>query len=405
MSIKYLLVKPPNFNNEYVSGAFTTPKDFDNTNNFIILIGGGGSGGSGTFYRDPDTTLFRRSSGGGGGGGACIFAENIQLTPGEQYQYTVPGRNSPLTSFSSNSLASESFRQDRSQSTRLWGAGVDLEAESGEPGESGWHSNIYGSGGTVLNSIVTADRTLVYAGGRGGFGVNSSNMSNPLRYMSGAGGGGSAGPNGRGGNGGSGRNENYTSSGNQNAFAGSGGGSNGGDDGTNLEPTTFANQSLGGDAGSYSTPYRSSVASGIFRGSDGGPGFRFSSTWATNPGGLDDLIECHSTDSSGIIQFIFPASTNNLFNGNLGQSIQADSQSYDVIDPGSIYNLRTSGGGSGGGGLGSAGGAGGGNADWPGGGGGGGGGASSGNYFGGMGSAGFMLIVWKSTTDSHLNFC
>jgi hypothetical protein len=391
MSIKYIVQATASLDTN-LTGSFVTPKDFNNECNFVVLVGAGGSGGGGTY--DIVDGAYAKGSGAGGGGGAFILAENIQLQQNETYNWRVPGKNNH---FSTTPRMPSPQRAQRADSTFLQGPGVDLEAESGEPGDSGWNGNSGGSGGDPISLEANADRIVGTSGGRGGNGSSRNQSANPLFFNTGGGGGGAGGSNGNGGWGGAGRYEPNTSDGRSDALGGGGGGSNGGARGTSSKPNTFSSITIIASGGSYNIPYRPEFTAS-FAGCNGAPGLRLANGQTpADVEGFNDIFEGFAFDQQ---QYFFPLVQNNVFNGNIGTGLQADPNSGWTLNQ--LSYLQTCGGASGGAGSGS-----GGNCSdirLVGGGGGGAGTYATATVQGGEGANGLLLIVWKSTTDGHLNF-
>lgn len=159
--------------------TYTSPSDWNNSNNQIECLGGGGSGAL-TGLADPAT--------GGGAGAYSAITNFIFAVPGTTTAtYRVGSGTSTNISSPSNGVSGTVTYFNASSDP---GDGSDNSKCSAAPGAGG--RNNQSSGGAGGASTASWGQTK-YSGGRGG------NMSSTGR--SATGGGGSAGPNGLGGNG------------------------------------------------------------------------------------------------------------------------------------------------------------------------------------------------------------
>lgn len=188
---------------ETASGTWTTPSDFNVTNNKIHLIGGGGGGaGSGSQAG---------CSGGGGGGGGYTQVTNAYLY------------NSQSISFSAGAAG---------------GAGA-AGSSGGTGGNTLFDTHIaYGGTGAGPGTAQgTGGSGTTFNGGNGGLGFLQTSGSFPM--ASGGGGGGAAGPFGNGGSGATGRGATG------NGVTGAGGGGGGGGSNATAGGTAGGNNYLG----------------------------------------------------------------------------------------------------------------------------------------------------------------
>lgn len=202
--------------------SWSTPANWNNSNNEIHLFGGGGSGASG-YYSNPNG-----AGGAGGGGGGYTKATNVTLSGSISYAIGAGGaipasnNNSPGNSGGNTTFNSGAY-----------------SANGGGGGSFSGATPVAGSGGTGST----------YNGGTGGLGSTSSVS---LTGNGGGGGGGCGGPLGKGGNGGNG----FASTTAANVAGGGGGGNGGGTDGGN------ASSGTGGSAGTNSASVSDSNGAG-----------------------------------------------------------------------------------------------------------------------------------------------
>jgi hypothetical protein len=175
--------------------TFRVPENV--TNICILCIGGGGGGNT------------RTNDGGGGGGGGLIWANNLTVTPNQDFNITVgaggtPGNNGGFSSFSNSSIRIDAYGGNSSGNTSIGGTG-------GSFGLS-YSKNLDAGGGY---------------GGNGGSGTISFNPPKQYIYDYLAGGGGGAGGyTGKGGNGSVG--DYFNANGGKLGEDGTGGGGGGG---------------------------------------------------------------------------------------------------------------------------------------------------------------------------------
>jgi hypothetical protein len=218
--------------------SWTTPSDWNNSNNSISLIGGGGAGGA------ASASGSQRAGGGGGGGGGYNLLSNQTLSGTISYTIGAGG-------FVGSGGGSTSFNSSGT-------------AGGGSAGNSvGGTVSIVGTGGSGLNT-----------GGAGGLGsvVNSATGA-----CGGGGGGGAAGPSGTGGAGGAG----FGNSGGSNAGGGGGGNGGGTAGGAASGLGGIGGNNFLGSGGSSTTGTNGGGGgggAGNFRGYSGGPGIDISST-------------------------------------------------------------------------------------------------------------------------------
>lgn len=195
--------------------SWSTPGDWNNSDNSIECIGAGGNGAAGA----------DGASGGGGGGGAYARVTNITLSGSIDYVVASGGSGS------------DTYFNGAASST----ASISC---AGGKNASGLTA---GAGGSTADSTGTTE----YAGGTGGVGQSSTSNRNS------GGGGGSAGPTGAGQNGGA-----------SSASAGDGGAGGGGSNGGSSTAGTNGADSTTGRDGGHGT----SGAGGGTGGADGASG-------------------------------------------------------------------------------------------------------------------------------------
>lgn len=232
------------------SATYTSPSDWDNSNNTIEGIGGGGSGGASVV-----NGLVSRSSGGGGGEYRKIANFNFANPGTTTASYTVGSGNAAKTATSRTGAATPGAAgTDTTFNT------TSLVAKAG------------GGGGAVLTATNTAGGT----GGTGGTGADGNfdggSGGGANANSTATGGGGAAGPLGTGGNGGT------TATGSVRTSGGTGGGgfggtagSNGGNGGNGTEfQVSPARGSGGGGGGNRTVDNNVTAGNGGLYGAGGG---------------------------------------------------------------------------------------------------------------------------------------
>jgi hypothetical protein len=213
--------------------SWSTPANWNNSNNEIHLFGGGG-GGSGSRYTSPDG-----SGGSGGGGGGYTKATNVTLNGSIAYAIGAAGTAGTAGNNGGN------------------GGTTTFNSSAYTAGGGGG-----GTGTTTSSTGGTAGSGSTYNGGVGGQG--SLTTTSAAAGNGGGGGGGAGGPLGNGATGGNG----YAGGANALNTAGGGGGGNGG--GTNGSDASMATGGTGGN-NNAGTGGGTSLTGG-FNGGGGGGG-------------------------------------------------------------------------------------------------------------------------------------
>jgi hypothetical protein len=243
----------------YISNAattsWTTPADWNPSNNAIHLVGGGGGGSAGTFFSTASKT-----GGAGGGGGGYTAISNYSI-----------GASSTISSIVIGAAGAAGSSAVATSSTGGTGGSTTIPNPSG-----GTYSAAGGAGGSSSSSSGARNATAGtggvgsnFTGGSGGTGAVSTTAANGI---SGSGGGGAAGQNGNGATGGP-----AATSGT--GGVGGGGGGNGG--GSNASANTGGNNSQGFGGGSG--------GGGAGRDGGGGGGGSIAGPGAAGTTGIDIL--------------------------------------------------------------------------------------------------------------------
>jgi hypothetical protein len=230
--------------------SFTTPANWNNSNNAIHLFAGGGGGGGGRY-----TSAVSAAGGGGGGGGGYTKATNVTLSGSISYAIGAAG-------------------------TAAGTGGAGGGTGGGTTFNSGAYTTTGGGGGSTTSTPTstggTAGTGSTYNGGVGGLGATT--LLAATVSCGGGGGGGAGGPLGTGGTGGNG----YADVTAANVAGGGGGGNGGGGTGGNASSATGGtggnnNAGVGGGA---------SATSG-FNGGGGGGQVGTATTFTTSGSGVD----------------------------------------------------------------------------------------------------------------------
>ena len=236
--------------------SWTTPSDWNPSNNAIYLVGAGGGGTGGTFY----TTTTNRRGGYGGGGGGYTAISNYNV-----------GASSTISSIQVGTGGAGSAGIIGTSGTTTGGSGTATTI----PNPS---SGTYSAGGGAGASMVINGTNTVGAGGVGttfNGGNGGSAAANTVASTSGGGGGGGAGgPNGNGAVAGNGTNNATNASARGGGGGGNGGGSigsgaTGGNNsqgfggGTSAPPVAGRNGGGGGGGGGVSNPQETGASGGI----------------------------------------------------------------------------------------------------------------------------------------------
>ena len=243
----------------YISDAattsWTTPADWNPSNNGIYLVGAGGGGSAGTFFSTTSKT-----GGAGGGGGGYTAISNYSI-----------GASSTISSIAIGAAGAAGSSAVATSSTGGTGGSTTIPNPSG-----GTYSAAGGVGGSSSSSAGARNATAGtggvganFTGGTGGTGAVSTTAANGI---SGSGGGGAAGQNGNGATGGP-----AATSGT--GGVGGGGGGNGG--GSNASVSTGGNNSQGFGGGSG--------GGGAGRDGGGGGGGSIAGPGAAGTTGIDIL--------------------------------------------------------------------------------------------------------------------
>lgn len=280
------------------SGTWVAPYNAIGNKVTVIRVGGGGGGGGGCF----NNTSSSRIAGGGGGGGGHILIDDMIITPGAVYEFTIGaggacgyagpaaggdgtnGGDGGATTFDELAPALGGFGGGAGAATSNTGIGGD----GGDGGSGG------GGGG------VSAGASTLGQGGKGGNGYFGGGGGGGYGYISSGGGvggdGGDGGPYGGGGAGGGG-NKNIENGGKGGTYGGDGGSYNiMGQDGAIFLHSTmkfypFIIENIDGCAGN---PYSSSGGGG------GGFGGRGGDTYNSGGGGGGYGSNGGSAMSSGV---------------------------------------------------------------------------------------------------------
>ena len=154
------------------TGTITLPGNWNNNDNFIMLIGAG-AGGSSSCWSNNFNGTYNFNSGGGGGSGAFILTNNVQLVPGETYNYQTGVGGLLGTDPISNGNPIPDARVG--DPTRFWNDGGSIELHAGG-GQGGRHidyttGGLGGAGGTVESLVGQGTGTIARNGAAGGNGA------------------------------------------------------------------------------------------------------------------------------------------------------------------------------------------------------------------------------------------
>jgi hypothetical protein len=249
----------------YISDAavtsWTTPADWNPSNNAIYLVGGGGGGSGGAFASSTS-----KAGGAGGGGGGYTAVSNYLISA-----------SSTISSISIGA-GGAAGPAGGAASTGGTGGSTTIPNPSGGTYSAGGGTGGNTNGTTRVVTPGTGGTGSNFNGGTGGTSVGSTSST---AVISGGGGGGAGGPNGNGAVGASG------SSGSGNT--GGGGGGNGG--GSNGSASVGGNNSQGFGGGATAVAGRS--------GGGGGGGNSSSLTGAVGGAGIDILKTIGGAGGSG----------------------------------------------------------------------------------------------------------
>ena len=238
---------------------WTTPNDWNNSNNKIYMIGGGGSGANSSVSSN------NKAAGGGGGGGGFGLITNFNSDPGVNVSVSIASTSAVNVSGGNTSWAN---------TYTVFGGSAGTASGNNQTSTGGVGGGYSGPSGTTTTFEG-------YTGGTGGAGAFDTT---PSAGYGGGGGGGAAGPFGNGGNGGDGFGPTTTAD--SDVRGGGGGGGGGGSNGTNA---TISTTGAGGNGWLGTGGGAANGASGTY-GTGGGAAGSIGSVTQQSPTKSTDIL-------------------------------------------------------------------------------------------------------------------
>jgi hypothetical protein len=290
--------------------SFTTPANWNNSNNEIHLFAGGGGGG-GSRFATPNG-----AAGGGGGGGGYTKATNVTLSGSISYAIGAAGTAGSSGGGTGGTGGTTTFNTTNTALGGVGGSTTAIPTSVGGAGGVGTTSN-GGTGGVGSTSTVALTGNgggggggaggPLGNGGNGGNGFASTTTANVAGGGGGGNGGGTAGGNASSATGGTGGNNNAGVGGGASNTAGFSGGGGGGGVGSSVISTNgscgidIANAGMGGGSGAGGSSGINAPNSGLFGSGGNGAGITTANAVANGRvGAQGGIVIVYSTTSTAL---------------------------------------------------------------------------------------------------------